>query len=121
MESSEQRAYDSREHDRVEVNLYVNKLVRGEPHVATARDLSVGGMFIANLLEPEASEGRGVVAIEFQLPNSYYVIWALGEVVRREGPDEKPGVAVRFLSIAQYDRELIARYVALLRELADPE
>ena len=73
-----------RQFDRVGIDLYINKIIGDEPHLARVRDLSVGGVYLYKLLEPEMADGTRV-GLELMLPGHSEVIWALGEVVREEG------------------------------------
>ena len=104
-----------RRHDRADLDLYVNKIIGDEPHLARVKDISVGGLFLYKLLEPELAEHGGRIGLELKLPTSEEVIWAVGEVVREEGNAFADGVAVRFVRIAETDRERIREYVATRR------
>ncbi len=97
-----------RQHARAGVDLYVNKIIGDEPHLVRVRDISVGGVYLYKLLEPHAADGEQV-GLEMQLPNCDEIIWAVGEVVRKESTD---GMAIRFVRMAEADRKLIAEYVA---------
>lgn len=107
----------TRQHRRADLDLYVNKIVGDEPHMVRVRDISESGMFLYRLLEPEL-DANGFVGLEIKLPETDDVIWAVGEVVRTAVRDASPGVAVRFVRIAEADRALIANYVADAMKLA---
>ncbi len=98
-----------RQFERAGLDLYVNKIIGNEPHLARVRDISVGGVYLYKLLEPELAPGT-MVGLELKLPNSDDVIWAVGEVVREEGTLADGG-AIQFLRIAEHDRQLIRDYV----------
>lgn len=100
-----------RRHDRADLDLYVNKIIGDEPHLARVKDISIGGVFLYKLLEPEMEADGTRIGLELKLPTCDEVIWAVGEVVR-EGEDAlADGVAVRFVRIAETDRERIREYV----------
>ena len=99
-----------RQSERAELNLYINKIVGDEPHLARVRDISMSGVYLYKLLEPEFVPGQ-TIGLEFKLPNSQEIIWAVGEVVREDQADLADGVAVRFVRIAETDRETIREYV----------
>lgn len=101
----------TRQHRRAGADIYVNKIVGDEPHMVRVRDISESGMFLYRLLEPEL-DGNGYVGLEIKLPESEDIIWAVGEVVRSASRDNTPGFAIRFVRIAEADRQLIAGYVA---------
>lgn len=104
-----------RNHRRVDLSVYVNKIIGDEPHLARVRDISTGGVYLYKLLEPEIpSETQ--VGLEIMLPNSREVIWAVAKVVRAERSALADGVALEFTRISQADRDLIARYVASVQE-----
>ncbi|MBI5510154.1 MAG: PilZ domain-containing protein [Deltaproteobacteria bacterium] len=98
-----------RRYERAHLDLYVNKIIGDEPHLARVRDISMGGVYLYKLLEPEVPTGQ--IGLEIKLPNSDDVIWAVGEVVRQDDSAWADGVAVRFVRIAEHDRELIKSYV----------
>lgn len=102
-----------RRHRRSDLNVYANKIVGDEPHMARVRDISAGGVYLYKLLEPQRP-ASSQIGLEISLPGQDDVIWALGEVVREDSTAGKKadGVAVRFLRIAESDRELIRDYVA---------
>ncbi|MEL6544751.1 MAG: PilZ domain-containing protein [Myxococcota bacterium] len=100
-----------RRHRRAKLDLYVNKIVGDEPHLARVRDISSSGLYLYKLLEPDNLPER--VALEFQLPEDQDddVIWAVGEVVRETQESQTDGVGIRFVRIAESDRERIVRFV----------
>ncbi|MEM6274642.1 MAG: PilZ domain-containing protein [Myxococcota bacterium] len=111
LELSEVSKLAVRRHRRAKLDLYVNKIVGDEPHMARVKDISSSGLYLYKLIEPENLPSR--VALELQLPETEDedVIWAVGEVVREECDTAGDGVGIRFLSIAESDRERIVRFV----------
>ncbi len=97
-------------YDRARLDLYVNKIIGDEPHLARVRDISAGGLFLYKLLEPDLFPA-GYIGLELKLPVSEDVIWAVGEVVREEEFASADGVAVRFVRIAEHDRQIIRTFV----------
>ncbi|MBI3179652.1 MAG: PilZ domain-containing protein [Deltaproteobacteria bacterium] len=104
-------------YDRTRLDLYVNKIIGDEPHLARVRDISAGGVFLYKLLEPDLFTA-GYIGLELKLPASEDVIWAVGEVVREEDGARSDGVAVRFVRIAEHDRQLIRSFVDAQRHAA---
>ncbi len=102
-----------RRHDRADLDLYINKIIGDEPHLCRVRDISVSGVFLYKLLEPNLEAGP--IGLELKLPNRDEVIWAVGEVVREEAHQASDGVAIRFVRIAETDRESIREYVEARR------
>ena len=102
----------TRQHRRADLDIYVNKIIGDEPHMVRVRDISAGGLYLYKLLEPSL-ETEGQVGLELQLPHTDEIIWAVGEIVREDVTDrDADGVAVRFVRIAESDRQLISDYVA---------
>jgi len=101
--------------ERALLDLYVNKIIGDEPHLARVRDISTEGLYLYKLIEP-TSGGEGHVGLEMKLPTSDDVIWAVGEVVRNEAGQATDGVAVRFVRITEHDRKIIADYVTAQRQ-----
>jgi hypothetical protein len=106
----------ARKQERARLDVYVNKIVGDEPHLARVRDISTSGVFMYKLLEPEVACADGSVALELKLPGMDDIIWALGEVVRAEENRGVEGVAVRFTRLADADRRLIQSYVAQAKQ-----
>jgi hypothetical protein len=101
----------TRQHRRAELDIYVNKIIGDEPHMVRVRDISEGGLYLYKLLEPSL-EAEGQVGLELKLPHTDEIIWAVGEVVREDADRLTDGVAIRFVRIAESDRQLISEYVA---------
>jgi hypothetical protein len=100
-----------RRSERAHLDLYVNKIIGDEPHLARVRDISADGLYLYKLIEPAAGS-EGHVGLEMKLPDCDDVIWAVGQVVRNEDQKTTEGVAVRFVRITEHDRKLIEEYVA---------
>ena len=101
---------NTRQFARARVDLYVNKVTGDTQHVARVRDLSVGGMYLTKLLEPESDMQE--FNVEMQIPGREDVIWAAVKVVRREEhADQSVGYGVRFSRLSESDRQAISEYV----------
>jgi c-di-GMP-binding flagellar brake protein YcgR len=112
LETIESEGLAVRRNRRAKLDLYVNKIVGDEPHMARVRDISATGVYLYKLIEPESLPRR--IGLELQLPNTDdegEVIWAVGEVVREEERGVTDGVAVKFVRIAESDRQRIVEYV----------
>tara|TARA_B100000676_G_scaffold291187_1_gene325481 strand:+ start:304 stop:642 length:339 start_codon:yes stop_codon:yes gene_type:complete len=100
-----------RRHKRADVQAYVNKIIGDEPHLSMMRNISAGGLYLEKLLEPELMEANHV-GLEFQLPGSSRVIWAVGSILRDENPENvADGTAIQFLRLSAQDKEYIRQYV----------
>jgi len=92
------------------VQAYVNKIIGNEPHLSMMRNISAGGLYLEKLLEPERQEASHV-GLEFQLPGSSRVIWAVGSILRDEDAKQDDGTAIQFLRLSAQDKEYIRQYV----------
>lgn len=95
---------------RAPLDVYLNKFIKGVPFMARARDISPEGLYLTQLIEPQAGEER--VAVQFQLPGTREIIYAEGEVVREAERGRARGNGIRFTLLTEYHRRLIERYVA---------
>ncbi len=102
-------------HPRADLNVYVNKIIGDEPHLARVRDISPSGVFLYKLLEPEV-ESDLPIGLEIMLPNSLEIIWAMANPARNEGGAESDGIAYRFTRISESDKQLIRDYVGVFEE-----
>ena len=100
---------EKRKHQRVPLDIYLNKYVAGVPYMARTSDISKEGVALANLIEPDLAGKR--VGLQFQLPGSEEVIYAEGEIVREwaEVSEEKSGV--RFTLLTERHRRMIEQFV----------
>ena len=80
---------------RAKVDLLVNRFLDGRPYMCRVTDLSVTGLRLQPLLEPQAS-GR-FMGLQFQLPDSGAIVTASAEVVDSGGAHD--GIGVRFTRI----------------------
>lgn len=96
----------ARNDSRIEIDLYINKMIDGVPHLARTTDISKSGVRVRRLLEPDAREDAHI-ALEFVLPGSNEVIWAEAQVVHHTA--DRTGL--RFVDLAPRDGALIQAYV----------
>ena len=99
-----------RRYKRAPVQAYVNKIIGNEPHLSMMRNISAGGLYLEKLLEPDHQEASHV-GLEFQLPGSSRVIWAVGSILRDEDANQDEGTAIQFLRLSAQDKEYIRQYV----------
>jgi len=100
---------EKRKHNRVPLDIYLNKYVAGVPYMARTADISREGVALANLIEPDLSGKR--VGLQFQLPGSEEVIYAEGEIVREWLSTGAEGSGVKFTLLTERHRRLIDQYV----------
>lgn len=96
---------ENRSTPRAPLDIYLNKYIRGTPFMARARDISVEGIYLTQLIEPVDCDLR--IGIQFQLPGADEVIYAEGIAVR-EG---ERGQGILFTLLSARHRQLIAAYV----------
>jgi len=102
-----------RENERAEVAIKVDYVCGGVPGLAYTRDLSTDGCF---LLAHEPFPPGTALSLAFQLPApGAREVKVEAEVVRVQPPGThragKPGIAVRFTTIAAADRVEIGRFL----------
>ena len=100
---------NKRKHDRVPLDIYLNKYVAGVPYMARTADISREGVALAHLIEPDLSGKR--VGLQFQLPGSEEVIYAEGEIVREWLGTGEEGSGIKFTLLTERHRRLIDAYV----------
>jgi hypothetical protein len=100
-----------RQAKRLPVDLFVNKFIGDEPFACRTKDLSVEGVYLHKLIEPERIADDDLVGVEFALPGTDEVIWAAGRVVREQQQTGKEGVAIRFVSMADRHRKLLVDFI----------
>lgn len=92
---------------RAAVDIYMNKLVNGVPHLARTKDISLEGVYLHRLLEPRPPQGARI-AVEFMLPGCEELIWAEADVMH--GTHEG-GSGLRFKHLSPRQRELIEDFI----------
>ncbi len=103
---------DKRKHNRVPLDIYLNKYVAGVPYMARTADISREGVALASLIEPDQAGKR--VGLQFQLPGSEEVIYAEGEIVREWLSTGAEGSGVKFTLLTERHRRMIDQYVTNL-------
>jgi hypothetical protein len=98
---------DQRSERRKAINILLNKYIDGEPHVCRAVNLSRGGMLLYKVFEPDVDETE--VSLEFQIPGSPRILRADGITLAEHRWARAHGV--RFVRMADEDRELIDQYL----------
>lgn len=98
----------SREERRVPLDVYVNKMINGVPHLTRTKDISPNGLFLHRLLEP-TTPPRARISLEFMLPGTDEVIWTEAQVIH--GRNTRRGVGLKFLDLSPVHAELIRTYV----------
>ena len=96
---------ENRNTPRAPLDIYVNKFIRGTPFMARAKDISVEGIYLTQLIEPVDCDLR--IGIQFQLPGDDEVIYAEGIAVR-EGEN---GQGILFTLLSERHRRLIREYI----------
>jgi hypothetical protein len=100
---------EKRKHDRVPLDIYLNKYVAGVPYMARTSDISKEGVALANLIEPDLAGKR--VGLQFQLPGSEEVIYAEGEIVREWAEQTEERSGVRFTLLTERHTRMIEQFV----------
>jgi hypothetical protein len=92
---------------RANVDVLLNKYVRGRPYLARATNLGRGGLLVHRIREPRNDERS--VGLQFQLPGEDRVITCAGEIVHEHAWADATGI--RFTSIAPEHRAAINRFL----------
>jgi hypothetical protein len=101
---------NKRRNNRAPLDVYLNKFLAGVPYMARAADISVEGLSLAHLIEPDHAGRR--VGLQFQLPGSEEVIYAEGEVVREWLEAGAEGSGIRFTLLTERHKKMIASYIS---------
>ena len=107
----QKRKQEKRLDDRKPVDLLLNKYMGEDPYTVKAADISISGMYLHKLIEPDLEEGS-MVSLEFQLPGSQEVIWARGTVMRESKRWGCDGVGIWFTIVPEIYRRQIENFVA---------
>jgi hypothetical protein len=86
---------DRRTHRRVNVDLYMNRFLDGQPYMCRMVDISRTGARLVPTIEPDGSRAPQLMGLQFQLPDRDDILTASGETVTREGRT----VGVRFTNL----------------------
>src|ERR1700690_439478 len=77
---------DRRGHRRINVDLFINRFLDGQPHMCRMVDIRRTGARIMPIIEPDGSRAPHFMGLQFQLPDRDDILTASGETVTREGP-----------------------------------
>jgi hypothetical protein len=86
---------DRRTNRRVNVDLYMNRFLDGQPYLCRMVDLSRTGARLVPMIEPDQSRAPRYMGLQFQLPDSKEILTASGETITRGGRT----VGVRFSNL----------------------
>ena len=105
---------------RVAVNLPVTFRVNSDTFISVAFNLSAEGIFII-IQDQEPPKIGSTIKLKFWIPNSEQLLEIKGEVMWRNGFDDKlkkshpPGIGVKFLGLDRGTRELLEDFLNTLR------
>ena len=99
---------------RAPVHLYFNKYIDGHPHLCEAVELSMTGMLVRRIHEPDAS--RACYAVEIASPEleTKGRLWMCASPVWQQGQFE----ALSFVGQSHFDRMRLADLLASTRAAA---
>ena len=86
---------DRRYNKRVNVDMFINRFVNGQPYMCRMVDISRTGIRLAPMIEPGGSVAPRYMGLQFQLPDRSDVLTASGEAITRDDGT----VGVRFTSL----------------------
>jgi hypothetical protein len=89
------RAANRRAHQRVRVDVLINRFLNGLPYMCRMVDISRTGIRLAPMIEPDGSRAPKYMGLQFQLPDRDDVLTASGETITRDGKT----VGVRFTNL----------------------
>ena len=96
---------------RAGVNILLNKFIDGFPHACRALDLSMGGVLVKRIHEPQAE--RDFFPLQLGLPGQD-PIWIWSRAVWTQGSCQ----ALRFVSMDAEDRARLAVYLGTVKRAA---
>lgn len=99
---------DHRRAHRVPLKIWLNKILGDDLFMCSTSDISREGIYLNKLIEPQYLGRR--VGLEFQLPGTRDVIWAVGEIVR-EVQRGVEGSGIRFTHMAGCDQATVERWL----------
>ena len=86
---------DRRYNKRVQVDMFINRFLDGQPYMCRMVDISRTGIRLAPMIEPDGSAAPPYMGLQFQLPDRNDVLTASGVTVTRDGKT----VGVRFTGL----------------------
>lgn len=105
---------ERRDVDRIPFEMFLNQYVDERLHRGVTSNLSPTGLYVNRVAQGVLARSRRLVQLEFALPGTREVIWALGEV-RRDELDLAQGLihgtAIRLVELARAHRRLLRDFV----------
>jgi hypothetical protein len=89
------RAQNRRANTRVQVDVYANRFLNGQPYMCRLVDISRTGARLVPMLEPDGNRAPQFMGLQFQLPDRDDVLTASGETITKDGVT----VGVRFTNL----------------------
>jgi hypothetical protein len=103
---------ERRSSKRAKVDLLLNKYINGFPHACRVLDLSMGGMLVRRINEPEATNDS--FPLELGLPGDKDPMWIWSRPIWTQGKRQ----AIRFVALDPEDRARLATYLGAVRRAA---
>jgi hypothetical protein len=103
---------ERRSSKRETVDLLLNKYIAGFPHACRVLDISMGGMLVRRINEPEASNDS--FSLQLGLPGDKDPMWIWSRPIWTKGSRQ----AVRFVAMDPQDRARLALYLGAVRKAA---
>jgi hypothetical protein len=94
------------------VDLLLNKFIDGFPHACRVLDISMGGMLVRRIHEPDTK--RDNYPLELGLPGMEGTMWIWSRPLWTKGQRQ----ALRFVAMDPADRARLARYLGNVRRAA---
>jgi hypothetical protein len=88
-------ASDRRYHERVRLDVLINRFLNGQPYMCRMVDISRTGARLVPMIEPAADQVPTSMGLQFQLPDREDILTASGQAVTRDGRT----VGVRFTNL----------------------
>lgn len=101
---------DRRCESRVRLELFLNQYVKDQAHRGLAINLSHTGLFLQKLTEAVVRPAR-MVGLEFELPGTFEVIWALAESRFDSVGSDFHLTGLRFVAMARKHERLLHDFI----------
>ena len=93
---------------RIAVEMWVEGSIARELYFQRGANISVGGIFLEGTIP--AAKGT-IVTLQFTLPNDTSGIKVRGEIVNVTETSNELGMGIKFLDLADHDRERIRAFI----------
>lgn len=104
--NTDRRRHDRRTKERIPVKMWIRNIEGDADYFQQTANLSADGMYV---LSPNPYSAGTLIDLEFQVPETDYIIKCSAEVLHCAEEDQLFGLSVKFSNVPETEKKIIAK------------